>query len=277
MLVMIDWMSLSVMINQGGMVDDRDVPEAVNQACNALHPDLGDWLDFAGVWEAGKGRAPYSTSFFNQNAGIRVYVNFALPHALIEISGQGCAFLRETMGTDEHVLCAVQSRLTRLDIACDIATTTKPLDFAEMRDIKRFKAHSYVNSESGSTYYVGSKTSERYARVYRYSHPHPRHNLLRVEYVLKAENAKLTAHAILQTGLPSVVAKLGIDYGWQHGDWNITDSAAELKVYRPERKEGKTVYWLSDTVAPLLVRLHYEGILDVHDWLYSQVLSKIQD
>lgn len=277
MLVMIDWISFSVPIETIGLTDDRDVPEEVNRACNELHPNLGDWLDFAGSWEARKGRAPYSTSFANKDAGITVFVNSALPHALIEISGQGCAYLRDTLGTDADVLNAVQSRLTRLDIACDIATQTEPIEFAEMRDTKRFKAHSYVHSEAGSTFYVGSKTSDRYARVYRYKHPHPRHNLLRVEYVIKAENAKLTARAVLQAGLFAVVSKLGSDYGWKHGDWKITDNAAELKVYRPERKEGKTVYWLSDTVAPLLVRLHKDGILDVNQWLYDMVLQKLQD
>lgn len=275
MLTKIDWMSFSVPLDLKGVEDDRDIPNSVSIACEALHPKLAEWLQFYGTWEASKGRAPYSISFRNAELGFTVFGNWQVPHALIEISGQGCDTLTDENGTIEHVLNAVQKRLTRLDIACDIATKTMPKDFVEGRTIGRFKAQSFVDSESGQTFYVGAKTSDRYCRVYRWSEPHPRHNLLRVEYVIKAENAKITACAILEQGLFPVVAALGESFGWQHADWQLTDSAAELAVYRPERKEGKTIYWLSDTIAPLLVRLHKEGKLDVYEWLADAVLSKI--
>lgn len=270
MLIKIDWISFSVPIDLKGVDDDRDIPAAVSSACSDLHKDLPEWLGFSGEWEAGKGRAPYSVGWKRIVPGVTVYGNSRVPHALIEVSGSGC----DGLATDSSlllVLGAVQTRLTRIDIACDIATDTQPLEFAELRDVKRFKAHSYVYSESGSTYYVGAKTSDRYCRVYRWSEPHPRHRLLRVEYVVKAENAKITARTILETGLPPVAANLGACFGWKHGEWKLDDESAEMAVYRPDRRTGKTVYWLGDTIAPLLARLQDEGVINIDTWVREQV------
>lgn len=275
MLIKLDWISFSVPIDLDGVHDDRWIPHAVSNACLNLHEDLGQWLKFDGEWIAGKGRAPYSVSFRNEASGFTIFGNPSVPHALIEISGQGCDTLEDDK-TIERVLDAVKDRVTRIDIACDIATDTLPIHFAESRDIGRFKAHSYINSESGSTYYVGARTSDRYCRVYRYNTPHPRHALLRIEYIIKAENAKITARTILEATLESVATSLGESFGWKHPDWRIDSDAVELAVYRPERKSGKTVFWLSDTIAPLLIRLHKEGELDVYSWLHDAVLSKIQ-
>lgn len=276
MLIKIDWISFSIPMDVSKMEDDRDAPSQVISSVDHLHKDLSEWLSLEAGFEARKGRAPYSTSWHREDGGLVVFTNPRLPHALIEISGKGCDLLADG-GNINNVLSASASRLTRIDIACDIATATRPLAFAERRDIKRFKAHSYVHSESGETYYVGAKTSDRYCRVYRWSEPHPRYALLRVEYVIKAENAKITARAILEEGLSSVAANLGLNFGWQHPDWRLDDEAAELAVYRPERRTGKTVYWLCDTIAPLIVRLQAEGVLDAEEWFSDYVISKIKN
>jgi Uri superfamily endonuclease len=172
---------------------------------------------------------------------------------------------------------AVAPHLTRLDIACDILTETRPLDFVTKRNPGRFKSHSEVFSESGETCYVGSKQSNRYARVYRYNAPHERAHLLRVEYVIRAEDAVLTANALLQSGQDAVAKSLGRQYGWYHEDWNVEDTSdARLVAYRPDRREGKTLYWLNDTIAPLLVRLAREGIIDPDLWFYENVTQVIR-
>lgn len=48
-------------------------------------------------------------------------------------------------------------------------------------------------------------------------------------------------------------------------------SPAEIKAWRPDRAEGKTLFWLADTVAPLLARLQKEGVLDVQTWIDETV------
>lgn len=276
MLTKLDWISFSVPMDTTRMEDDRDAPAQFIVALDNLHPDLAEWLGLATEFEARNGRAPYSTSFSRMDDGLRIFVNHKVGHALCEISGKGCdALIAE--GTENAVLAAVQNRVTRIDVACDILTEERPKAWAEDRELGRFKATSYVISESGETFYVGAKTSDRYARVYRYNHPHERAAFLRVEYVIKAENAKIMAHAILEERLSSVVAALWSSFGWNRGKDCLDATPAEIALYRPDRKQGKTLFWLNDTVAPLLARLHSDGVLSIDQWLAEVVKPLIKN
>lgn len=276
MLVKLDWLSFSIPMDTAKMEYEQDAPAQIIASLEHLHPDLPEWLSLGDRFEARNGRAPYRTAWSREDGGLVVFSHPLLPHALLEISGRGCDRLQD-LGKTNDVLSAVARRVTRLDLACDILTDTRPKDFVEGREIGRFKANSYVSSESGETAYVGAKTSDRYARVYRYNHPHERSHFLRVEYVVKGENAKITSNAILEQGARSVVATLGRSFGWVHDDWRLDDEAAELAVYRPDRREGKTLFWLSDTIAPLLVRLHKQGTIDVQGWFADTVLTRLND
>lgn len=196
-----------------------------------------------------------------------------IPHSLLEITGRGCERLSESPQSGQF-LAAVSDRLSRIDVACDMLTDVRPGEFVAQRASGRFKAHSSFVSESGETEYIGSRTSNRYARVYRYNPPHERAHLLRCEFVLKAEDARETARAIMRDGLSSVVVALGKSFGWEHPVWQPDDvDAAIIPVWRPERKEGKTLYWLASTVAPLISRLHREGTIDVSDWTQIHIFN----
>jgi len=275
MLIKIDWISFSVLTDTSRMEDDRDAPKQFVAALDNLHPELSQWLQLEMEFEAGNGRAPYSTSFGRVDQGLRIFVNAKVGHALCEISGKGCDTLIAS-GKMEAVLDAVRQRVTRIDIACDILTDERPKPWAEDRHIGRFTSSSYVISESGETFYVGAKTSDRYARVYRYNSPHERAAFLRVEYVVKAENAKIMANAVLAQGLRPVVAALWNSFGWHRGKDSLDATPAEITLYRPDRREGKTLFWLSDTIAPLLVRLSNDGVLDLETWLNENVRPKIK-
>lgn len=275
MLHKIDYLSFSVIMNPSKMEDDRHAPAELVRNLGNLNPKLADWLNLGDDFTPGRGRSPYSTSWLRKDHGITVFTHPDLEHALIEVTGRGCDRL-EAQSNLWDVLEAVQTRLTRIDIACDIATETTPMEFAKAGYSGRFKSSSFVDYPSGSSFYVGSSKSDRYAIVYRYNEPHERSALLRVEHRIKAENAKLLAGSILEEGLSSVVSALGLAFGWCHADWKISNNAAELAVYRPERKEGKTLYWLNDTIAPLLVRLHGEGVIDVWQWVNENIAPKLR-
>lgn len=276
MLNKIDWISFSIPVMQ--VADEAYCHAEVVRALNDLHPTIADILGFNSGIKHGNGRAPYRVSIrpTESDDGIVAFAHPALSHALIEISGRGCDELIAA-GTIEATLQAVASRVTRVDIASDILTSLRPPAFAEQRNVKRFKATSHVNSESGESFYVGARSSNRYARVYRYNPPHERSAFLRVEHVVKQEDAKILAHALLTEGIEAVVASLGEGFGWQHPEWKLEATAAEIAAYRPDRKEGKTLYWLADTIAPLLARLHNEGVIDVVDWLEDNVFPKLKD
>lgn len=277
MLTKIDWISFSVILPEYVMTDERDTERALIDALNELDANLFFWLDLTAGWVRTKGRAPYSVSWTHPQGGITAMYHPRLPHALIEITGKGCDTL-EKAGSIIDVLYAVKNRVTRIDIASDILTDVRPVEFSEKRSTGRFKSHSQIISESGETVYLGSRTSNRYCRVYRYNEPHERAKFLRIEYVVKAEDAKILARTLLEQDFRAVSIALGEKFGWEHPAYVPDEiNPAEIKAYRPDRKEGKTLFWLGETVAPLLARLHEEGIIDAERWFQENVLSKIDN
>lgn len=204
-----------------------------------------------------------------------MFVHPRLTHALVEISGRGCEYLY-SQGIDLEFVEAIQARITRLDIACDIETQAKPSSFVEDCDMKRFKSTSHVVSPSGETVYLGARSSDRYCRVYRYNAPHERSHLLRCEFVIKGANAKLTAARLRNEGYRALAAAMGDAFGFNHASWQPGSNPSDLRTFRAERREGKTLYWLASTVAPLFVRLHTEGVIDVSDWFDEHIGKKLR-
>lgn len=275
MLTKIDWISFSVPFQPLPIGQAHRLLERVGETLGSLYPFAYDVLLSCFQFEQRKGRAPYNVGFERADKGVYIFAHPALTHFLIEITGHGCTEIADNPLLNDFI-AEITPRLTRMDIATDILTETNPIEFAQQRDTGRFRSHSEFVSESGTTAYVGSRTSNRYARVYRYNEPHERAKLLRVETVVKSQDAQNTARALLQNGVDSVAKSLGEQFGWYHPDWKPeTTSAAEIEVYRPERKEGKTMFWLNDTVAKTLVRLSKEKGFDPQKWLNEFVLSQL--
>lgn len=275
MITHIDWLSFTFGVGQD---DDRRSDQMQRVVEEQLRAQLGTsvQLIFDGQdWTPRSGRAPYSLSWQRADGGMTIFCHPALPHALVEISGKGCEYLAADMEAGQF-LEAVSGTLTRLDLACDMLTETRPHYFIQHREAGRFKAWSEVVSESGHTIYVGSKQSDRYARVYRYNDPHPRAHLLRSEFVLKAEQARLAAKAILTDGLDSYAAAIGNTFGWTHPDWKpAVQTDAEAAAWRPERRQGKTVRWVYSQVLPSLLRLHADGALDLREFWEQNILPQL--
>ena len=276
MHIKIDWLSFSLPLVLLEDETEQTTLAGVLAACDRINPLILDVVNVMPTWKWGSGRAPYRASFNRPDNGISIFLHPALPHALIEISGKGCETLADHPRAADF-LEAITPRLTRLDLAADMLTDLDPLDFVAEREQGHFKSHSEHVSESGTTCYIGSRTSNRYARVYRYNPPHERAHLLRCEFVVKAQDAKLTAQAILADGHYAVAKALGSAFGWLHPVWRVdAPTEAELRAFRPERREGKTLFWLADTVAPLLVKLHQEGTIDIHEWFAQHILPKVE-
>jgi len=251
---------------------------------------LNDWysqlIDFSTLvadgllrgkdFEPTKGRAPYSMGFARSDHGLYIYAHPNLSHVLFEFTGQGC----DSLKSDDNplgILEALADRLTRIDIACDMLTEVRPTEFVSKRDAGRFKTHSEFVSDTGETCYVGSRSSARYARVYRYNAPHERSHLLRVEHVCKGKDAGLTAKAILANGIARTTVALGAAYGWSHSAWQTENvTAAELSTWRPERHAGKSLFWLNASVAPAIKRLVREHGFDARAWI-DTVLGEVTE
>lgn len=217
---------------------------------------------FGGAWTKGeKARAPYTDSWMDAESGISLYASPNLTHCCVEISGQGCERLIE-MGEILHVLEGSAQRITRIDIASDIETMVKPVEFVNQVSHERMRANGQQNSETGQTCYVGSKKSDRYARVYRYAEPHPRANLLRVEHVFRRKYAKKVAAEIINTALESVAAAAGMAFGWKHPIWQPDNvESAEISIISERRNTGTTVRWLIHSAASAFKRLCADGTI----------------
>lgn len=213
-------------------------------------------------WELSSGRPPYSASY-RTDRGIILFWNVRLGHCLMEITGQGCEFLRGVKMLNP-LIQRMKSRLTRIDLAVDMQTECTPSSFLAQSQSARFKSRASMLSDTGHTEYVGSRNSERYCRVYRYAPPHPRANLLRSEFVFRKQNAKLFAQSAVECGFDLTALALGAGqiYGFEHDDWNLKGDEIALDSWTPERAQGKTVRWLISQVAPAFKRLVNEGVID---------------
>ena len=274
MKTLIDWISFSVPIGSGGIPDYGWSWEDVKWQLEVfLGESITGWLEGEN-WAAGNGRAPYASSFQSILKGVTVFWSGKLSHALVEVSGTGCTDLR-VRGLITDMLNVAKERLTRLDIATDIETDVLPFDFATMRNVARFKAHGSYTSRSGYTEYIGSRTSELFARVYRYADPHPRSGFLRIEHELKRETAKATATLLLTSSVEQVQSALGSRFGWCHPLWKPeVSSIPALNTPANHRGTAKTEFWLRTQVASSFKKLVRTGaISDPESWLREVFLS----
>lgn len=278
MISKIDWVSFIIKLDsafEGASTAHSRYIMAIVQ--EAFPEDIRNAL-FNQPFAPARGRAPYSVCLRREDQFVSVYFGGKQAHILIEISGGGCE------GLTRHsqllpLIELVRPSLSRLDVACDLPVGTSPIDFVEEGYSDRFKSVSRMVSETGITCYVGSRDSERYCRVYRYNPPHPRSAWLRVEYVLKHENAKALAELIADVGFTEVVARLGYTFQWKHPAWQpdkITEAA--VSGWTPERRHGATVRWLIASVFPAMAKLAKDGTIpDMDAFLDTHLYKLIAD
>lgn len=267
MFTSIDWLSFTCAMEVSQYQMSFSIWERVGQALHEQFPLAKRAFVDGYDWTPRVGRAPYNSASQRADNGVMAFAHQRISNALFEVGGIGMDALG-SFDAELAVAQEVQPRLTRIDIACDIFCETRPDEFAKQRSNDKFRAWSEAVSDSGHTVYIGSKSSDRYARVYRYNPPHPRSQFLRVEHVLKAEQARLAVEDIRQGGMDEFVAKLGNTFGWSHADWNpVVNSDEALAAWRPERRQGKTVSWMYGTVIPSLKKLIREGVMSEKDFL----------
>lgn len=222
-------------------------------------------------WQIVKPRAPYSFARRSDDCTRTLYVHPLSAHYTLECSGQACQRAASVLPI---LLRDFADCLSRLDLAVDMETNVTPFSFDALTNPTRINTRSKMTSSTGETIYIGSRSSERFCRVYRYNPPHPRAHLLRAEFQLKGEYAKQCG-AMIADGLTmgSIAAGLGKHFGFEHPCWQPDSVVQPLKV-KSHAQSGQTVYWLTNTIAPLLKRMEREGKLDLEAWLDEYVREK---
>lgn len=276
MISKIDWLSFVIKLNTPFDGATTAHAEYVMLLLREAFPgDVGVAL-FDHQFAPAVGRAPYTVCLRRDDQFMSIYFGGKQAHILLELTGGGCEDLSRKSQLNP-LLEMVGPILSRLDVAVDMPVSTRPSEFIGCGYSDRFKSVSSMVSDTGETCYVGSRDSERYARVYRYNPPHPRSAWLRCEFCLKHENARDLAALILDIGLLDVVARLGNTFGWQAPQWQ-PDKASEATIsgWSPERRHGATVRWLLTSVFPAMARLVKDGTIeDIDEFLNRHLYTLI--
>jgi len=264
----VDWLTFTIpMVYES--TENEDYAMAIQKGLLSLFTrDLVQTV-FGGAWTHEKrSRAPYKDTWMDAESGISVYASPNLAHCTVEITGQGCEKLIAD-GTLDVILVQCHERVTRIDVATDIETSTSPTVFVEHLSHERMRASGYQHSATGETCYIGSKKSDRYARVYRYFEPHPRSHLLRIEHVFRRDYAKKVAKSLLGAKVEEVAAAAGKAFGWSHVDWQPEDTQdVDISIVAVERGQSSTVRWLLTSCVPAFKRLVSDGtIRDAEEFL----------
>lgn len=207
------------------------------------------------------GRFPYKYVLRDTVSKACVYFDPGINNILIEVSGVGCAQLSE-QGEMVRLAAMVSTVCTRIDISVDIDTGFSPIDFVKGGYEKRFRSSAIMQSDNGTSVYVGSMKSPRYAVVYRYNEPHPRAGLLRAEHRFKHEHAKRMCEYIQANGLVMSLAYCGVIYGWSHPLWDPDSIEIEIpKKLDVDPRDSNLARWLLTQVFPAMKRAEREGTI----------------
>lgn len=219
------------------------------------------------LWSIEGAKHPYKTRLRHPITDICLSIGSLNAHVYVELAGKACN-TADAVGELDTLIRLACDRTSRIDFAVDIETEETPAVFSASRNNMAFKSNGHKDSPSGSTYYVGGRTSERMARVYRYEPPHPRAHLLRVEAEYKGDAAKASAEYYLAVGVQQACIDAHQAFQWAHPTWTPglpSQGKIPYKKYRPEN--ASTVRWLYGDVVTALSKAVASGLVDLDDWL----------
>jgi len=197
---------------------------------------------------------------------------------LVEVSGKGCSDANvwnwlASLHDNPNVGIMRFNKVTRLDIATDYVTDYTPFEWVSEIGINpRIKTRNVMNSQTGQTFYVGSRKSDRFCRVYSYNRPHPRAGTLRVEF----QYGKNVAGDIVQQVLDKTAFVDDIYHASIRATFNnpvAGDAGIPVKITRPSaRSSSGSVVWFYKQVAPALAKL-----IDAGEITQDEILNAITD
>lgn len=270
----IDWLSFSIAtVRAPGGVGERQMAE-VHYILDDLMSGIWEPIASRHVWEGYEVGGFYKYAMKDLNTPITVRWGSRDGHIHVDVTGQACADIR-AVNAIEKLAEVVGTRASRVDLAVDLETEDEVLFFIDNGYNPVFKSHGFIQSATGDTYYIGSRKSERMARVYRYHAPHPRHKSLRVEVELKGKAAKrlleffsqktdLTESDLVDLALEPFEFKSPLLYGQMPLDLSLPRASARLG-------DGGGIRWVMKQVVPALVNMHNAGTLDL-EWLWDTVV-----
>ena len=269
----VDWYSFTVPLSSERGIDPRSLNAEMRirkAVYDANLPVLGDLL-WSKDWKPSKGRQGYSGSFTEKQYGIRCFAAEGQRHIFFELSGVACLRVMSA-GMLDDLIQENHERTARVDLAIDLDGDLHPIEFVRNNCHAATKTRSEIVSSTGETVYVGSRTSERFMRVYRYNQPHERAHLMRIELEFKGDTAKGIARLIAEDGLATAQVSAHDRYRWSYP---VLQSAIEgrrvPRAARTPQALATWMRWLSEAVKPSLLDRWQSGEFDL-----PQFISELQ-
>lgn len=168
-------------------------------------------------------------------------------------------------------------KITRLDLSVDVPWEL-PLeqmkhDFADGRAMSGAKSYELRQSTTGSTLYIGSRTSGRYLRVYdKAAQQELPIRWYRVELECKEEWAKWAAEYVVKHGFECIPAFIKQFCHWPNIEaWcQVINTPCPNSSNTSDRVMPNPERWLLDQVAPNLAR-----VIAVHPDFLSEFLGEV--
>lgn len=265
----LDWLSFTFPIT---LLGEKDNEFTLQHVVSAFNDHTGERLQLfteGALWTWLPGAGFYTHCIQHSTSLVTIRWNSGNPFALCEISGQSVDRVLQSVSVSD-LAQAANGRSTRLDFAFDFVTDVSPEAFAALRNKHAFRAYAFYTTETGDTCYIGSRKSERMARIYRYNPPHPRANLLRAEVEYKGDAAKVACLALTRSPLTEVALQCHLPFGWEHPLWQPGEAAISKLPARYYDSEGAgTLKWLNGTVAPALRKAHETGLIILPSWIWD--------
>lgn len=261
----LDWFSFTFPI---GLLGEKDNENTLGIVLLGFHDHTAH--RFLGVvtnalWQWSTPVGFYKNRIVCPKTGVAIQWSGGNPAALCTLSGAAVDYALRWMSTRDLALCA-RGRATRLDFAVDIEEDFTPEEFSSVRGETRHKTKGSFISESGSTCYIGSRSGERMARVYRYNPPHPRSNLLRAEVELKGDAAKIACDELTKAPLSMVCLMVHVPFAWQHSAWKPDAmDVSKLPARNYDKSGDNRLHWITSQVLPALKRMHEDGLINDYD------------
>ena len=267
MFFKLDWLSFTFPITAVGEGDNEYLLSQILMAFHdhTAHRFLGVVTN--GLWQWSAVSGFYSHRIQCPTTLLSLSWKPGNVYALCEISGQSIDRISKYIDP-RNLALATRERCTRIDFAVDIETTCTPEDFMAGRGQSGFTSTSIIKSPTGETCYLGARSGERMARVYRYADPHPRSSLLRVEAEYKGDAAKLICASLLSTSLKTACLQAHEPFNWQHPLWDREGmELSKIPARAYDREGANTLRWLNLTVAPAIKKASQSGLIDLLEWL----------
>jgi len=182
----------------------------------------------------------------------------------VDIPGSALALL--PLDTVLEMAVRPGCRVSRVDIAVDIPET--PVfsnlysDLEADAVISKAKGYRYIKSDTGQTVYVGSRSSEKYLRIYdKGAQMETNTEWTRVELECKADFANGITKYLQSEGLACIPSVIRDFCDFPYSPWWLRWMTSPIEWVGVPKAEYRTntFKWLMDSCAPALVKYSNEN------------------